>query len=305
VLTAFAHYTICLNLFYECVLFLAGLALGSFLNVCITRIPRDESIVRPPSHCRACLRPLRWRDNIPVFSFVWLRGRCRQCGSRISYRYLAVELLTAVIFATCYARFGPSLLALKFCVFTFLLIGLIFMDAETGLLPHEFTYPGTALGLVFAWLAPGDSTGTWLLLLAFHQHIASVRALSLLDAVVGAFVGAGFFYVAWALYYLTRKRHGLGFGDIALMAMSGAFLGLKLNLFVIVCAPIVTLVFILALLAWEGLRSRRGTAALDAEAENETPLLQRQLPFGVFLGTCALAATFVGEAAWAWYLRGF
>lgn len=293
-----------MNLFYECALFVAGLAFGSFLNVCITRIPNDESIVRPPSHCRECGQPLRWRDNIPVFSFLWLRGRCRQCGSRIPYRYLAVELLTAVFFAACYARFGPTLLTLKFCVFGCLLIGLIFMDAETGLLPHEFTYPGIVLGLVFAWIVPGDSAGTWLLLLAFHTHIASVRALSLLDSVIGAFVGAGFFYIAWALYYLTRKRHGLGFGDIALMGMSGAFLGLKLNLFVIVCGPIVTLAYILALLVWEAFRPR-GASAPGAEADNEPPFLQRELPFGVFIGACALAAIFVGEAAWAWYLRGF
>ncbi len=291
--------------FYECALFVAGLAFGSFLNVCITRIPNDESIVRPPSHCRECGRPLRWRDNIPVFSFLWLRGRCRQCGSRIPFRYLAVELLTAVFFVACFARFGLTWPTLKFCVFGFLLIGLIFMDAETGLLPHEFTYPGIVLGLVFSWIAPGDSAGTWLLLLAFHTHIASVRALSLLDSVIGAFVGAGFFYIAWALYYLTRKRHGLGFGDIALMAMSGAFLGLKLNLFVIVCGPIVTLGYILALLAWEAFRPGSRASAPGAEADNEPSFLQRELPFGVFLGACSLAAIFVGEASWACYLKGF
>ncbi len=313
--------------FFECALFVAGLAFGSFLNVCITRIPRDESIVRPPSYCRACGNPIRWRDNIPVLGFLLLRGRCRECGSRIPYRYPAVELLTAVVFAACYAWFGPTWLTLKFCVFGFLLIGLIFMDAETGLLPHEFTYPGIVLGLAFSWIAPGDSAGTWLLLLAFQKHIQSIRSLALLDSVVGALVGAGFFYLAWALYYLTRKRHGLGFGDIALMAMSGAFLELKLNLLVIVCAPIITLVYILGLLAREAflLRTRRSDdesrAAMaglegqsqplrspsqaDSEAAGEPPFLQRELPFGVFLGACSLAAIFFGEAAWSWYLGRF
>ncbi len=295
-----------MNLFYECALFVAGLAFGSFLNVCITRIPREESIIRPPSHCRECGKPVRWRDNIPVLSFVMLRGRCRECGSRIPYRYLAVELLTASIFAACYARFGPTWLTLKFCVFAFLLIGLIFMDAETGLLPHEFTYPGMVLGLAFAWIVPGDPAGTRLLLLAFHKHIENLRALSLLDSVVGAIVGAGFFYAAWALYYLTRKRHGLGFGDISLMAMSGAFLGLKLAVFVIVCGPVLTLVYILVLLVWETFRRRlTRNAGRDTKSSDETPFLQRELPFGVFLGICSLVAIFFGEAGWAWYLRGF
>lgn len=305
-----------MNLFFECVLFAAGLAFGSFLNVCIARIPRDESIVHPPSHCRDCGKPIRWWNNVPVLSFLLLRGRCRDCGSRIPYRYPVVELLTALVFAGCYAWFGPTWLTLKYCVFGFLLIGLIFMDAETGLLPHEFTYPGIALGLVFAWIAPGDSDGTRLILFAFHQQAANLRLLSLLDAVIGAAAGAGFFYLAWALYYLVRKRHGLGFGDIALMAMTGAFLGLKLNLFVIVCAPLVTLIYLLVMQGWGAIRqgSERNpvTAQTNIEQKNEhsgesdsLSFLQREIPFGVFLGACALAAVFFGESAWTWYLGRF
>ena len=313
-----------MNAFYECVLFAAGLAFGSFLNVCITRIPRDESVIRPRSHCRQCGKPVRGFDNIPVVSFLLLRGHCRDCGTRIGLRYPAVELLTGAVFAACYAFYGPTLLTLKFCIFAFLLIGLIFMDAETGLLPHEFTYTGIVLGLAFAWVVPYDSTGTWFLLLLFRQHIENIRALALLDATIGAVVGAAFFYLAWAMYYLARKRHGLGFGDIALIAMSGAFLGLKLNLLVIFCGPILTVLYILVLLAREPFRRRSavetspargehqamsGDAAQEPAADDDVPqeasFLQRELPFGVFLGACSLIVIFFGEVMWAWYLARF
>ena len=306
-----------MNLFLECVLFVAGLVFGSFLNVCISRVPRDESIVNPPSHCRRCGKPVRWRDNIPLLSFTLLHGRCRDCDARISWRYPAVELLTGLVFVGCYVWFGPSWTTLKFCVFAFLLLGLIFMDAETGLLPHEFTYTGIALGLAFAWIAPGDFAGTQLILRAFHQQIENPRALSLLDAVIGAAVGAGFFYIAWALYYLVRKRHGLGFGDIALMAMTGAFLGLKLNLFVIACAPVMTLVCVLAMQGSQAVRHRSGEnwrgvesgepelRSANSSAADEPPFLEREIPFGVFLGACSLLAIFFGEAAWTWYLGRF
>ena len=321
-----------------CALFVAGLIFGSFLNVCISRIPRDESIVRPGSHCRACGAPIRWWHNIPVLSFLLLRGRCHDCGSPIPFRYPAVELLTAVVFAACYQWFGLSWMTLKFCVFGFLLVGLIFMDAETGLLPHEFTYPGVVLGLAFSWIAPGDFSGTWLLLLLFQRHIESVRMLALLDSTAGALVGAAFFYFTWAVYWLLRKRHGLGFGDIALIAMCGAFLGLKLNLVVIVCGPILTVLYVFVMLAREAVRPRPMTearardaaelvaaapdrdvghapaiqeartaaeAAGDAVLDEPPPLLQRELPFGVFLGICALLTIFFGEAVWAWYLGKF
>ena len=336
-----------MNIFIEGVLFVAGLAFGSFLNVCITRIPRDESIVRPRSHCRECGQPIGWRDNIPVLSFLLLRGRCRACRATIPYRYPLVELLTAVVFALCYQWYGPAWITLKFCILAFLLIGLIFMDAETGLLPHEFTYPGIVLGLALSWPIPFDSSGTSLLLFVFRQHIESVRWLSLLDSTLGALLGAAFFYLAWAMYYLARKRHGLGFGDIALIAMSGAFLGLKLNVLVLVAGPILTVMYIVVLLVRVGFRPRSpkqvvpapaGAAVLagaqhaacagdeipapnvsqaetksaqpaaDAalEAHDEPPpFLERELPFGVFLGICALLTIFFGEAAWTWYLGKF
>ena len=281
--------------FLECALFVAGLAFGSFLNVCISRIPNDESVISPRSHCRSCSAPIRWRDNVPLVGWLALRGRCRDCGARFSFRYPAVELLTAILFVACYATFGPTWLALKTCIFSFLTLGLIFMDAETGLLPREFTYPGIVLGLALSWTSL-DTAATAFLLNVFRVPVASSTWLGVLDALLGAAVGAGFLYVAWALYYLVRKRHGMGFGDIALMAMAGAFLGLKLTLFVIFLAPILGVLYGVFLLALE---ARRPVAPENSGADS---FLTREIPFGTFLGGCSLAGMFLGPAAWRWYL---
>jgi len=296
-----------LDLFFECALFVLGLAFGSFLNVCISRIPRDQSVVTPGSHCPACGAPIRWHDNVPLISWLRLRGRCRDCAGRISLRYPAVELLTAILFTLCFVWFGQSWLTLKFCVFCFLLVGLIFMDAETGFLPREFTYTGILLGLGFSWLAPTDSAGTQFFLRAYQTQLPGAHQLSLLDSAIAALTGAGFFYLAWALYYVIRKRHGMGFGDIALIAMSGAFLGLKLTLLVIFFSPLLALVYSIFLLA----RHRRGKpiASVPPDASvfssEREMILNREIQFGVFLGACSLAAVFLGETIWRWYLGFF
>ncbi len=286
----------------ECALFVVGLIFGSFLNVCISRIPRDESIVSPPSHCFRCGASIRWFDNIPLLSWIVLRGRCRTCRERISPRYPAVELLTGLLFAACYAAFGPSWMTLKFCIFGFLLIGLIFMDAETGLLPREFTYSGIVLGLALSFVAHTDYSGTAFLFRIFGDHVSNTPALWLMDAVAGAVVGAGFFYLAWAVYYLVRKQHGLGFGDIALMGMSGAFLGLKLVALVILLAPVSAIFYVVFLLLREAFSSH---SSEEANTEAAQPFFAREIPFGVFLGACSMFVIFAGEGLWTWYLGFF
>lgn len=291
-----------MDLFLECVLFVVGLAFGSFLNVCISRLPNDESIVKPRSHCRSCGAPISWLDNIPLLSWIVLRGRCRHCGARISLRYPAVELFTALLFLACYLSFGLSQLTVKFCVFSFLLIGLIFTDAETGLLPREFNYTGIVLGLFFSWTVPANSSLTAMVLRAYGSHLHNPHLISLLDSIAGGLIGAGFFFLAWALYYMVRHKHGLGFGDIALMAMSGTFLGTKLVLVVIFCSPLLGLIWAMILLAREKLKSPRED---QTASRDQTPFLSREMPFGVVLGACSLAVVFGGQAALNWYLRLF
>lgn len=277
------------------VTFIVGLVFGSFLNVCISRIPRDLSIVAPRSHCPLCDHCIAALDNIPVLSWLVLKGRCRNCGGAILLRYPFVELLTAALFLASYASFGLGWLDFKSALLCFLLVGLIFMDAETGLLPAEFTYCGIALGLLLAWKHPLDSSGTEFLLRQFGvPAIDSPGMLSFLDAVVAAAFGAGFFFVAWAGYYLVRKRDGLGFGDIALMAMVGTFLGLKLTVLVVFLAPVMGSLFALTLLFQRPI-----------PADGPVPFLSRALPFGVFLGTSALISLFLGEEIWNWYLGMF
>lgn len=295
-----------MDLAIECALFVVGLALGSFLNVCISRLPRDESVIRPRSHCPACGAFLPWHDNIPLVSWLLLRRRCRDCGAPISLRYPAVELLTALLFTACYVSFGAALATAKFCLFCFLLVGLIFMDAETGLLPREFTYSGIVLGLALSWIAPTDSTATQFFLRVYGAQLPPPAQLGLLDSAIGALLGAGFFYLAWALYYLVRKRHGLGFGDIALMAMVGTFLGLKLTLLVIFSAPLAATVYAALLLLVGRFRQTPETGgALAGQSSVRERFLAQELPFGVFLGVCSLAAVFFGESVWRWYLRSF
>lgn len=293
-----------MDLFLACVLAVAGLIFGSFLNVCISRIPQDESVVSPGSRCPLCAHPIRWYHNIPIVSFVWLKGRCADCRGPISVRYPAVELLTAALFFACFVKFGLGLGLLKFCLFSFLLIGLIFMDAETGLLPAEFTYSGIALGLLFSWLVPVDRSGTEFVaqLLGIHSALG-VRQSSLVDAAVAMLFGAVLFYCIWAVYYLVRKRHGLGFGDIALIAVCGAFLGLKLTLFVIFSAPLLASVYAIGWMGWSAMHSSREPVSDGVASPSAAEMLQTaEIPFGVFLGTCALLALFWGERAWDLYL---
>jgi len=282
----------------ECALFVLGFVFGSFLNVCISRIPRDISIVRPSSHCPVCSAPIRWRDNVPLLSWALLGGRCRACSARISLRYPAVELLTAILFLACYMWFGPALLTVKFCIFSFLLVGLLFMDAETGLLPREFTYPGIVLGLGFSTAAPTDSYGTQLLVHAYNGHLTSSQ-VSFLDAVLGALLGAGFFFVSSGLYFLVRKRQGMGTGDLALIGMSGTFLGLKLTLIVLFLAPLSATLYALMRAV------RHMTEAGKNRGSIKESLQSWKIPFGVFISAVSLGVVFFGQAIWRWYLSFF
>ena len=294
--------------------FVYGLVLGSFLNVCIYRLPRGLSVVRPGSACPACGTAIAWYDNLPVLSWLLLRGRCRACREPISPRYLAVELLTGFLFLGCYATFGWTLSTFKFCVFSFLLLGLIFTDAEHKLLPDTLTLTGLAIGVTFSLLVPVQDLGSRLLTmwikLPVGTHI-SWRLLSLLDSGLSAAVGASFIYGAREIYRRARGVEGMGFGDLKLMAMVGAFLGIKLTIFTLFAASLVGSVFGLgAILAVWSKRTRRRivrrhepAAAARKRAWKSAMLVYRhyEMPFGVFLGSMALLSAFFGDTVLRWY----
>jgi len=295
-------------------IFVLGLAFGSFLNVCIYRLPRDLSVVRPRSACPACERPIAGYDNVPVLSWLILGGRCRNCKTHISARYLVVELLTGAIFLATYAHFGFGLATLKYCTFGFLLLGLIFTDAETQLLPDKMTLPGLAVGLLFSLLVPVNDLASQLLPGLVSLPVSSDvswHLLSLVDAVLGAIVGASFIYGAGAIYLRARGVEGMGFGDVKLMAMIGAFLGAKLTLFTLFSASIagslfgVSTVFAVWIKRTRRRMKRNHESAAEARRrgwESAAIALRRhQMPFGVFLGGMAMVALFYGNSFLRWY----
>lgn len=215
--------------------FVAGLLVGSFLNVCIYRLPRNRSVVRPRSYCPRCRAPIAWYDNIPLLSYVLLQGRCRHCRERISPRYPLVELMTGALFAAIARLYGPDLEAVKWCVFAATLLALAFTDLTRRILPDELTVGGILIGLVFAVLVPMDAG-----LVSFILAAAGLgpRWVSLAESLFGAvFTGVVLWLVGW-LYEKIRKRTGLGLGDVKLVAMMGAFLGVHQTLFALMLGSV-------------------------------------------------------------------
>ena len=307
-----------MDLFFAIAAFVFGLLFGSFLNVCIYRLPRGRSVVSPGSACPGCEKPIAFYDNVPVLSWLILRGRCRRCKARISPRYMIVELLTAFLFLACFQRFGLTLATLKYCVFGFLLLGLIFTDAETKLLPDKLTLPGIVLGLIFSWFVPVNDLLARLLPGLFSLPLnssSSWHILSLADSLLGAIVGASFIYGAGAIYLKVRHVEGMGFGDVKLMGMIGAFLGLKLTVFTLFTASVAGSLFGIGtmLVVWVKRTRRR------IERQHETAAVARrrawqsarmiyqhyEMPFGVFLGSMAIFAFFFGDHILRWYWGQF
>lgn len=269
----------------------------------------------PGSACPHCGKPIRWYDNAPVFSWLILRGKCRDCAAAISPRYLIVELLVGCLFLVCYLQFGLTLAALKCAVFGFLLLGLIFTDAETHLLPDKMTLTGLALGLIFSLFVPvNDLLSTLLpgMISIPGGPEFSSRLFSLMDSGMGAVVGASFLYGAGAIYLRARGVEGMGFGDVKLMAMIGSFVGLRLTIVTIFAASLAGSVFGLStvLAVWFKRTQRRrrlfheqGAIARKRAWSSAMIALRRyQMPFGVFLGSMGLAAFLFGERLLSWYL---
>jgi leader peptidase (prepilin peptidase)/N-methyltransferase len=303
------------DIFIASAIFVFGLAFGSFLNVCIYRLPRGLSVVSPRSACPVCKEPIPFYDNIPVLSWLILGGRCRNCRTEITPRYLLIEVLTGLLFVGCYWYFGLTLAMVKYCTFSFLILGLIFTDAETRLLPDKMTLPGLTLGLLFSLIVPLHDVATQLFAGRLFLHInptMSAMILSLLDSLLGAAVGASFIYGAGAIYLRWRGTEGMGFGDVKLMAMVGAFLGVKLTVFTIFAASLTGSLFGVAtvFMVWLKRRQRFIKRLANAEAARrrawqsaQVVYRNYQMPFGVFLGSMALLAFFFGNRLLHWYWR--
>lgn len=239
-----------------------GLLIGSFLNVVIVRLPLEQSIVVPRSHCMSCHALIRWWDNLPVVSFLILRGKCRSCQAPISYRYPVIEILTALLFLAAQLKFGWSpALVIRDWVFLSILVAVTFIDLEHRIIPDQLSIGGCFYGLATSWM--GNDPG-WMLSLA------------------GAFLGFGFFYLLAWVYYQLRGRSGLGGGDIKLLAAIGAFIG-----------PVGVLVTIL-------LSSLLGSVigVIWALRSHQKQILGYSIPFGPFLVLGALYYYLLGDTLW-------
>ena len=277
----------------------AGLVLGSFLNVCIARLPRGQSVVSPRSRCPGCKRSIEWQDNLPLISFLMLRGRCRHCGAAISWQYPAVEALTAAWFVL--AMWQPAvLLAGAFqsdnvpdrmvqmtihqgglAVLGFLLIGLAFTDWQTHLLPDELTFGGIFAGLLFAL------TESFFLPEGTHDAALTPEEWFVLRRIAAA-VGAWLLLYGIArLYKSIRHRRGMGLGDAKMLAMMGAFLGPAETVFALFAGVLAAALYGVALVM-----TRRGHG-------------QTRIPFGTFLAFGGLLAAAEGQRVLSWYMGLF
>jgi leader peptidase (prepilin peptidase)/N-methyltransferase len=240
-----------------------GAIVGSFLNVCIYRLPRRQSVVWPGSACARCARPLAWYENIPIASYAVLRGRCRTCGEHISLRYPIVEAITAAMFGLGWWYYGPGLMLASRLVLGCALIVLFEIDREHQILPHVVTLPGIVAGFVFSFFtAPGWAS-----------------------SLEGIIVGGGILLAIAYGYYFLRHEEGLGMGDFKMLAMIGAFLGWQLTLLTLMMASLAGSLIGLLLIATE-----RGG-------------MKSALPFGTFLALGAVLAATVGPGLVDWYMR--
>jgi leader peptidase (prepilin peptidase)/N-methyltransferase len=244
--------------------FVFGAILGSFLNVCIWRVPRDESIVHPGSHCPHCGTPVRPFDNIPLLSYALLRGRCRQCATPIGFRYPLVEILMGLLTVVLLDRFGLSPAFAVYTVFTAALVVVSFIDLDHQIIPDVISLPGIGVGLACSLLGIGPS---------------------IIDSAVGTLLGGGLLLAVAVGYHALTKREGMGGGDIKLLAMIGAFLGWRAVLVTLVLGSLSGAIVGAALIVGRG-------------TETRVPI-----PFGPFLALGAICALLFGDPLIEWYLN--
>lgn len=261
-----------LALYFTLLAFFGGACIGSFANVCIHRIPRDESIVHPRSHCPSCSTLIAWYDNIPVLSYLALRGRCRHCGTAISFRYPAVELLVAALFLGLWNRYGFDARTLVFMVFSTALVIATFVDFDHMIIPDRISLGGMPAGLLASALVP-----------ALHGQSEAIPALQ--ASVLGLLAGSGSLYLVGVIGKLLFKKEAMGLGDVKLLGAIGAFLGWPGVLFTILFSSLFGSVV--------------GVALILGRNKN----WQSRIPYGPYLALAALVWIFGGNTWWDAYVN--
>lgn len=258
--------------YFTGVVFLFGACWGSFLNVCIYRIPAELSVVRPRSRCPKCMTNLAWKDNIPIFGWMALRGRCRYCGVKIPARYPAVELLTALLFVAVWLRFPYSPLLIPYWLMLFGLILGSFVDMDEMWLPDRCTIGGMIIGPIFSFLLPA-------------MHGAETHVSSLVQSLIGLAFGFGLFWSISVVGRLLLKKDAMGFGDVKLMGALGAFLGFHSIIFITFVSSLLGAVIGMTFIAL-GKRD-----------------LQSRIPFGPYIALAALLWLLGGSGLWEAYVE--
>ncbi len=259
--------------------FILGSVIGSFLNVCIYRLPREESIVFPPSSCTSCGSRIRFYHNIPVLGYLFLGGKCSDCGSRISPLYPIVEILSGLALLGAFWKFGLSVDTLFYLMLIYSLVVITFIDLEHMIIPNVITIPGVAVGLLYnALITDWQKSRDLLGLFSFNleNFFGVLNEVPFLDSVFGIIIGGGLLFLVAFLYVLIRKREGMGMGDVKLLAMIGAFLGWKGVIFVMLVSSIL------------------GTFAGLSVIIYKKGDLKYAIPFGPFLSLAAVIYIFSG-----------
>lgn len=251
------------DLYYSSIAAVFGMVTGSFLNVCICRLPKNESIVSPPSHCPACSYQIRWYDNIPLLSYLLLRGKCRGCGAPISLQYPLVELLNGVLTLLLFLRFGPTIAFVTLFLFCSALVVITFIDIEHQIIPDEISLPGIVVGFILSFFIPGHS---WL------------------NSLLGILLGGGSLLLVASAYHWLTGKDGMGGGDVKLLAMMGAFLGWKSVPFIIFASSLVGSIIGVSIMLLQKKDSKLA------------------IPFGPYLAFGAVLYIFYGKSLIQWYL---
>jgi leader peptidase (prepilin peptidase) / N-methyltransferase len=280
--------------------FLFGIVIGSFLNVCISRIPEGLSIISPGSRCPRCKTPIKPYDNVPILGWLWLGGKCRSCKLPISPMYPLIELTTGLLFVACYYTFGLSPITGKWLFFICLIIVLAITDLRVRILPDAINFPGLFIGLIIAFFIPLDDGSAYLFNFRVLHGALPDWATSLLDALFGAAFGSFLLWGAASLYKLLRKREGMGFGDVKMMAMVGAFVGLHGSFITILLGTLLGsilglgLILVLFAIGWKRqVAERASRRGLGPVGKLRWAIAsQYQLPLGTFLGIGALVVVF-------------